>query len=110
MERPAWSQKTKRGRSNAPPPCLVTWSSCHPVPFSGRSRRSADPGHLPQLFFFVDDDAGRDHHHEALALAAIADVLEEPIDVRDLAQDRRSEFVAAFRHPLQTAQQHRAAV
>src|SRR5439155_25065588 len=77
-----------------------------------RSARS--PGgraeHLTLFFFFVDDDARRHHDHEAFRLAAVADVLEQPVDVGNLAQDRRTKFIAALRQALQTAQQHRAAV
>src|SRR5579884_4319222 len=62
------------------------------------------------FLFLVDDDARRHHDHQALRLAAIADVLEEAADVWDLTEDRRTELVAAFRERFQAAQEHRAAV
>jgi len=48
------------------------------------------------FFLFLDDDPWSDHHHQALRLAADADVFEQPVDVRDLVEDRRAELVAAF--------------
>src|SRR5207248_3127358 len=69
----------------------------------------ADAG-LADLFLLVDDDARRHHDEEALHLAAVAGVLEEPVQVRDLAQHRRAELIAALRQPLQPAHHHRTAV
>ena len=39
------------------------------------------------FFLFLDDDPRRDHHHQALRFAADADVLEQAVDVRQLAQE-----------------------
>ena len=64
----------------------------------------------PLFFLFLDDDPRRDHHHQALRFAADADVLEQTVDVRQLAEDRHAELVAAFAQPLDAAQEHRAAV
>ena len=37
------------------------------------------------LFFFLDDDAWRDHHHQTDRFAADTDVLKEAVDVRNLS-------------------------
>ena len=57
-----------------------------------RSRRDAQPF----FFLFLNDDAWRDHHHEAVGFAADGDVSEQPVDVRHLRQQRHAEFVATF--------------
>ncbi len=51
---------------------------------AGNSTPGADAG-LLEFLFLVDDDARRHHHEEAFGLAAVADVLEQPVDVRNLA-------------------------
>src|SRR5439155_12034112 len=61
-------------------------------------------------FLFLNDDAWRDHDHQTLRLAAVADVAEQTVDIRDLAQDRWTELVAGLGERLEAAQQHRAAV
>ncbi len=48
------------------------------------------------FLFLLNDDAWRDHHHEALRLTANSHVLEQTIDVRQLAKHRHALFVAAF--------------
>src|SRR5579859_5546683 len=63
-------------------------------------RNRGDVAEEDLLLFLVDDDARRHHDHEALGIAAPAHVAEQTIQIRNLAQDRRSRFVAAFRHDL----------
>src|SRR5665213_61973 len=65
---------------------------------------------LPGFFFLLNDDARRHHNQQALGTPAVADVLEEAVDVRNLAQDRRSVLAPRLRQALQTAHHHRAAV
>src|SRR6185369_1807898 len=62
------------------------------------------------FLFFLDDDARRDHQHQAFRFAADAGVLEETADVRNLVQDRHAGHRAAFAQPLHAAEQHRSAV
>ena len=71
----------------------------------------ASLGDAHALFFlFLDDDPRRDHHHQAVGLAADADVLEQSIDVGHLGEERHAEFIAAFAQPLDAAQEHGSAV
>src|SRR6266446_5555457 len=57
------------------------------------TQAGADAG-LLRFLFLVDDDARRDHDEEAFRLSAVTDVLEQPVDVRNLAQNRWAELIA----------------
>lgn len=50
----------------------------------------------PFFLLFLDDDAWRNHHHQALGFAADAHVLEQPVDIRQLVEDGHAELVAAL--------------
>jgi hypothetical protein len=55
------------------------------------------PRRLKQaLFLFLDDDARRNHHQQALRCAADADVPEEAVNVRHFTEDRHAELRSAL--------------
>ena len=62
------------------------------------------------LFLFLDDDAGGDHHHQALGFAPDGRVLEEPVEVRNLIKHGHAGLGASFAQSLDAAQQDGAAV
>src|SRR5262245_61085665 len=67
-----------------------------PPRFPGKPQRPADCVEVADfgsltaleqaLLLFLDDDAWRDHHQQALRLAADTDVFEQPVDVRHLTK------------------------
>src|SRR5437879_1509387 len=112
--RPAAGRRS--GRETASP-CFRS-RRARGVPFRARPRpsltrrglvlnegRVGDDTRLDDLFLLVDDDPRRHHQQDTLRLAAVADVLEETVEVRNLTQDRRPELVAALRQALQAAQE-----
>ena len=56
------------------------------------------------FLFFLNDDPRRDHHHQALGIAADAHVLEEAADLGHLRENRHAAFVAPFAESLDAAQ------
>src|SRR5437899_1637890 len=55
---------------------------------------------LEDLFLRRDDDARRHHNHDVPGVATNPDVLKQPAQVRNLAQERRAELIAAFAQRL----------
>ncbi len=62
------------------------------------------------LFFFLDDDPWCHSHHECARFPANRRVLEQAIDIRNLAQDGNATFEATFPHPLDATQENRTTV
>ena len=55
------------------------------------------------FFLLLNDDSGRDHHHQALSLPANAHVLEQPVDVGKFIQQRHAAFLPVFAEALDAA-------
>src|SRR5262245_32959539 len=98
------SAYARRGKKQPARGCAAGGSGVYV--FAGQLLRRG----LGQLFFGADDDPRRHHDHDVPGVTPDADVLEEPVEVRDLAQYRRAELFAPFGHRLQPAEQHRPAV
>jgi hypothetical protein len=75
-----------------------------------RTRDSRRTGAQPLLLLLEDDDAGRNHQHQAAGRPADADVAEQAVDQGRLREDRGAELVALLAEDLDAAQEHRAAV
>ena len=65
---------------------------------------------LDLFFFLLNNDAWRNHHHQAGGLATDTNVFEQAVDVRNVAEERYSAFVPTFGQSLDTADDDRSTV
>ena len=53
---------------------------------------------------------GSYHHHQALRIATDTDILEQPVDVRNIVEDGHTSLGAAFPQAFDAAHQYRSPV
>ena len=62
------------------------------------------------FFLFLDNDARRNHHHEAGSFSTNTDVTEKTVDVWKFAQHRHALLIATFAECFDTTEQNRSAI